>query len=213
MEEEQKQPTHQDNERSIISMRLHGRMARTIGALVAAGGLAWLSVPTATYADDTASPTVAVAQSDALGPFLTDVSGMTLYTYQRDQPDVSTCTGGCAVSWPPLMASGDPIAPPDLAGTLGTLIRPDGSVQLSLNHQPLYYYSRDAQPGDVTGQGVGGVWFVASPGMAPDAAAAAAPAAAPAQPAATAAPVAPAATAMPSTASQSSTGYNYNYGY
>ena len=28
---------------------------------------------------------------------------------------------------------------------------------------PLYFYASDANPGDTTGQGVGGVWFVVAP--------------------------------------------------
>jgi predicted lipoprotein with Yx(FWY)xxD motif len=28
---------------------------------------------------------------------------------------------------------------------------------------PLYYYIKDQAPGDTTGQGVGGVWYVLSP--------------------------------------------------
>jgi predicted lipoprotein with Yx(FWY)xxD motif len=31
------------------------------------------------------------------------------------------------------------------------------------NGQPLYYWSRDKVPGDVTGDGIGGIWSVARP--------------------------------------------------
>ena len=37
----------------------------------------------------------------ALGPILTDASGRTLYTWDRDtEPNVSTCTGACLTNWP-----------------------------------------------------------------------------------------------------------------
>ena len=58
-------------------------------------------------------------------------------------------------------------------GTLSTFARPDGSMQVAYNGIPLYYFAKDTKAGDVTGQGVGGKWFVASPsGPLPSASAA-----------------------------------------
>jgi predicted lipoprotein with Yx(FWY)xxD motif len=34
---------------------------------------------------------------------LVDHQGMTLYTYDKDPPNVPTCTGGCADLWPRLL--------------------------------------------------------------------------------------------------------------
>src|SRR6185369_7267950 len=45
---------------------------------------------------------------------------------------------------------------------LGTTTRKDGATQVTYNSWPLYYYEKDKAPGDVTGQDVGGVWFVLS---------------------------------------------------
>jgi hypothetical protein len=42
-------------------------------------------------------------------------------------------------------------------------MRSDGSSQVTYGGWPLYYYSGDAAPGDVNGQGVNGVWYVVSP--------------------------------------------------
>ncbi|MGF1616607.1 MAG: hypothetical protein ACFCU2_02195 [Acidimicrobiia bacterium] len=36
----------------------------------------------------------------------------------------------------------------------------DGSEQLTVNGMPLYRYIPDLNPGDTSGQNVGGVWFV-----------------------------------------------------
>ena len=36
--------------------------------------------------------------------------------------------------------------------------------QVAYNDIPLYYYAGDEQPGDINGQGVGGVWFIVPPG-------------------------------------------------
>ena len=108
--------------------------------------------------------TVMIADAGSLGMILTDSAGLTLYTFDRDTPGVSNCSGGCATTWPPLLlAEGDPIAPPDLPGTLAVIARADGSRQVTYNDQPLYLYIRDMKPGDTTGEGVGGVWHLAKP--------------------------------------------------
>jgi predicted lipoprotein with Yx(FWY)xxD motif len=37
--------------------------------------------------------------------------------------------------------------------------------QLSYNGHPLYRYAQDTAPGQTNGEGVGGKWFVATPGL------------------------------------------------
>ena len=117
-------------------------------------------------APSTAAGTLAVnvAQTDA-GDALSGAGGMTLYINTNDTEGTSTCTGGCATAWPPLLGDGSQIAAGDgVTGTFGTATRDDGSQQVTYNGQPLYYYGGDSAPGDSTGDGVGGVWFIASPG-------------------------------------------------
>ena len=46
---------------------------------------------------------------------------------------------------------------------VGTADLPDGTKIVTYNGMPLYYWINDAQMGDTTGQGVGGVWYVVSP--------------------------------------------------
>src|SRR5262249_57164260 len=41
---------------------------------------------------------------------LTNSQGRTLYYRTTDTPSASTCTGGCASTWPPLLTSGSPVA-------------------------------------------------------------------------------------------------------
>jgi hypothetical protein len=36
---------------------------------------------------------------------------------------------------------------------------------LTYNDIPLYYWASDQNPGDTTGQGVGDVWYIVTPGM------------------------------------------------
>lgn len=106
--------------------------------------------------------TVLIAQIGEFGPVLTGTNGMTLYVFDRDQPGQSNCADRCAEIWPPLLLEeGDPVAPEGLAGTLSVIIRPEGSRQVAYNDRPLYFYIGDSQPGDTTGEGVGGVWHVA----------------------------------------------------
>jgi predicted lipoprotein with Yx(FWY)xxD motif len=45
---------------------------------------------------------------------------------------------------------------------LGTITRDDGTMQATYNGWPLYYYSGDAAPGDINGQGMEGLWFLVS---------------------------------------------------
>ena len=88
---------------------------------------------------------------------------MTLYLFTTDKPNTSNCYGKCASFWPPLLTNGAPAAASGLdASKLGTTNRTDGTVQVTYNGWPLYYFAKDKQPGDVAGQKVQGTWFVVS---------------------------------------------------
>ncbi|MFN2609065.1 MAG: hypothetical protein ABR511_14430 [Acidimicrobiales bacterium] len=115
----------------------------------------------------TAAATVAVATNAQFGSILTDpASGKTLYTRDTDPAGASSCTGGCASTWPPLvMAAGGsgPQAPNGVSGALTTAARPDDATKLQvlLNGKALYAYAGDSAAGDTKGDGVGGIWHVA----------------------------------------------------
>jgi len=87
----------------------------------------------------------------------TDAKGMTLYTFDRDAGGKSACNGPCATNWPPLMATGDAKA----SGDWTIVTRDDGSKQYAYKGKPLYTWSKDAKPGDKTGDGVNNVWHTA----------------------------------------------------
>lgn len=91
------------------------------------------------------------------GAMLVDAGGMTLYTYDRDKPGMSDCSGLCAVAWPPALA--DKGAEPHGGFTL--VKRKDGSMQWAYKGHPLYGYISDSKPGDVKGDGEDGVWHAA----------------------------------------------------
>ena len=112
-------------------------------------------------AGESAATTVATADTE-LGEILVDGDGRTLYLFDSDPDGGTACTGGCAETWPPL--AGPAVAEGGAAtAQLGTIDRPDGSTQVTYAGHPLYHYAPDAAPGDVTGQGVGGVWWVVAP--------------------------------------------------
>jgi predicted lipoprotein with Yx(FWY)xxD motif len=115
--------------------------------------------PTSTPAASSAS--VMTADS-GLGTSLVDDAGMTLYLFTNDSPGTSTCEGGCLAAWPPLLGQPQAGAGAD-DSLLGTLTRSDGTTQVTYNGWPLYYWAQDAAPGDTTGQGVNGVWWVVGP--------------------------------------------------
>src|SRR5215467_3387077 len=46
--------------------------------------------------------------NESLGNILVDAQGRTLYVFQRDSGTKSTCSGPCAIDWPPLRATGKP---------------------------------------------------------------------------------------------------------
>jgi predicted lipoprotein with Yx(FWY)xxD motif len=110
------------------------------------------------------APTVQVTEIDGVGAILTDADDMSLYVFDPDGPNESTCADGCAEVWPPLvLEEGDPVAPPELAGVLSTFTRADGRRQVAYDERPLYLYIGDQQPGDVRGDGIDGIWHLARP--------------------------------------------------
>jgi predicted lipoprotein with Yx(FWY)xxD motif len=94
---------------------------------------------------------------------LTDTHGMTLYFFDPDSPTRIACTGGCASTWPPLIATADNVTGgPGLALTLSVLNGANGKQVLANGH-PLYTFAQDKAPGDTKGDGLFGKWHVATP--------------------------------------------------
>lgn len=89
-------------------------------------------------------------------------TGRTVYTFREDGPNRSTCYGACAEFWPPFEASLADVP----QGDLGIIKRRDDTLQWALDGQPLYFWAGDRRRGDVTGDGVGGVWNAARPSPA-----------------------------------------------
>jgi len=96
------------------------------------------------------------ANDAAKGAYMADVSGRTLYTYDKDTAGVSNCSGACLQAWPAYTAGSQS----DLPNGISVITRSDGSMQYAYNGKPLYYYAEDTGPNMITGDGVGGVWHI-----------------------------------------------------
>jgi predicted lipoprotein with Yx(FWY)xxD motif len=160
---------------------LRSRLPVLAVAAVAAAGLSACSggasdgygAPAAPAPADPAASTPAVgtilsANSTAqLGTVVVDGQGYTLYRYDKDspKPPASTCADDCAQKWPPVLATpGSPLTVEGVAQeAVGTVNRPDGSIQLTLGGWPVYRFAGDTKPGATTGQGVGGTWAAVTP--------------------------------------------------
>ena len=112
--------------------------------------------------------TVRLAQDKTYGQLVVDAQGFTVYVFDKDSnaPSKSSCSGGCATTWPAEKVTGKPTATGIQPSLLGTLTLPDGSTQLTINGWPAYRYSHDAKPGDTNGQGINGTWWVVGAGGA-----------------------------------------------
>ena len=139
------------------------------GTPTAAGSTAAAAAPASAAAGGSgaAAPAGAAtvsAQKGALGNYLTDGSGKSLYLYTPDTSSTSTCYGQCVAFWPAFVTTGAPKAGTGAtAGMLGTSPRTDGTTQVTYNGHPLYYFKGDKAAGDTSGQGKAGTWYLVTP--------------------------------------------------
>jgi predicted lipoprotein with Yx(FWY)xxD motif len=122
------------------------------------------SASSATGPSSSASGDLAVADSP-LGKILVDGKGMTVYFFTKDEAGsgTSVCSGDCLVAWPAVVAASSTPSGEGVTAELGTISRDDGTKQVTVAGLPVYLFQKDKAPGDVTGQGVGKVWYVVAP--------------------------------------------------
>jgi len=118
---------------------------------------------------------VKTASSAKLGTVvLVNAQGMTLYHLSGEQNGKFICAStSCEQIWHPLtLAAGS--TPSGTVGSLGTVTRPDGTLQVTYKGLPLYTFAQDTEAGQANGQGIKdvGTWSAVTTG-----ASAAAPAA------------------------------------
>jgi predicted lipoprotein with Yx(FWY)xxD motif len=106
---------------------------------------------------------VLLSSTTAFGDILTDSLGKTLYFFSIDANGNSGCSGGCLTNWPIFYKDSLRLASGLNAADFGTITRSDGQKQTTYKGWPLYYFSGDANAGDINGDKVGDVWFVAKP--------------------------------------------------
>ena len=143
--------------------------ATALTAAAAAGWATYLAVPAAP--SPAASGTVLETGTIGGVTVLTNAEGFTLYWFAPDTATRSDCGASCARHWPPV--TGPVTAGQGVPGAIGTITRPDGSVQATYDGHPLYTASLDTAPGQAKGNDLdsgGGVWHeVIVSGAAPPA--------------------------------------------
>jgi predicted lipoprotein with Yx(FWY)xxD motif len=93
-------------------------------------------------------------------------TGRTLYHDSAEAKNTVKCTGACSKEWLPYVvtAGAKPVAGTGVtAAKVGVLKRPDGKMQVTYAGFAVYLYAGDSKPGDVNGQGVGGIWHAIAP--------------------------------------------------
>jgi predicted lipoprotein with Yx(FWY)xxD motif len=107
---------------------------------------------------------IQIADNAEFGQILVTADGRTLYTNTVDSPGDLKCTNvACTAFWPPYTVEAQPVAAQGLPGSLGTIPRPDGSLQVTYDDLPLYTFYQDRAAGDTGGNGFtdfGGTWHV-----------------------------------------------------
>ena len=116
-------------------------------------------------ATNTSTPAHAklILHKSEFGKVIFDSNGNVVYMFGRDKTATSTCYGICAKAWPPLLTKSTPSVGTGLnANLLGTTKRKDGSLQVTYNHHPLYFYSADMHGKIMCQHAVmhGGIWLV-----------------------------------------------------
>jgi predicted lipoprotein with Yx(FWY)xxD motif len=159
-----------------IAIAACGNSSTSSSTSTSSSGSTPAATPTATPTTaPTATPT---SSSDALiktttatvkgksETILTDAQGKTLYYFTPDTATTTACTGSCAQTWPPLLASGSgaPTSATTLPGKLTTVTTANGN-QVEYNGHMLYTFAGDSGPGQTNGEGLFGKWFVVTPDL------------------------------------------------
>ncbi|MEU9344935.1 hypothetical protein AB0D74_27420 [Streptomyces sp. NPDC048278] len=102
--------------------------------------------------------------AQGLGSIVTDDKGLTLYRYDKDEPNPSkwTCSGACTKTWLPVIVPESVQTSGVEKSLLGTVHR-NGETQLTLAGWPLYRYVGDTAAGQTNGEGKGGQWYAVTP--------------------------------------------------
>ncbi|WP_312847464.1 hypothetical protein [Streptomyces sp. WAC07149] len=109
------------------------------------------------------APKVALSvRKDAkLGNIVQNAEGWTLYRFDKDSawPMKIGCVDSCTDTWKPAPL----VDKTQVSGVdpklIGSVKRPDGTEQLTIDCWPVYTFTGDKAPGDVNGQGKQNLWW------------------------------------------------------
>jgi predicted lipoprotein with Yx(FWY)xxD motif len=116
---------------------------------------------------------VQLQTSPTLGTYLADKDGRTLYMFASDANGQPSCSGACEAVWPAFNV--DNFADANIDTTLKradftVVTTAAGKKQLTYKGWPLYYHAPAVNgtntlenAGVTTGDGIGGIWFIAKP--------------------------------------------------
>ena len=139
--------------------------------IVAACGSSTTAEPPSSALPATGNEAIQITDNAEFGQILVTADGRTLYTNTVDTPEALKCTNvACTAFWKPYTVDTQPTAAEGLPGSLATVTRPDGSMQVTYNNQPLYTFYQDSGPGEASGDGftdLGGTWHVVPVESAP----------------------------------------------
>jgi predicted lipoprotein with Yx(FWY)xxD motif len=135
------------------------------GCSMSSSGSSGSASPSSSASGSSSSSADLSTASSTLGQIVVDGKGMTVYVYDKDTKGAtsSACTGACATNWPAVTTTSATPKVDGVSGTVGTIPAAGGAKQITLNGWPLYTYAGDSAAGQVTGQGLQGVWWVVSP--------------------------------------------------
>jgi len=135
--------------------------------IAVAAAVAAALIPASLASLSKGNPATVRGSQSKLGRILVDGHGRALYLFEKDKRGKSSCSGACAISWPPLISSAKPrVGAGAKASLLGTTRRKDGRLQVTYNRHPLYTFAKDTKKGQTNGEGVeafGAGWYVVSP--------------------------------------------------
>jgi predicted lipoprotein with Yx(FWY)xxD motif len=109
--------------------------------------------------------------STKYGKALFGPSGKVVYVFGADRGSTSHCYGVCAKAWPPLLTTTAPLTGPGVqAKLLGTTKRKNGTLQVTYDRHPLYYYSADVGSKVLCQHARmhGGLWLIIKPNGQPN---------------------------------------------
>jgi predicted lipoprotein with Yx(FWY)xxD motif len=119
------------------------RIAFGLAALLVTTGMGFAAAP-------------AMTAKTPSGNVYTDMKGMTLYTFDKDEAGKSNCDKKCQAEWPTFKAS----ATSKAEGDWSVVKNNDGTYMWAYEGKPLYTYVDDKKAGDMTGDGHSDMWHV-----------------------------------------------------